>query len=773
MTKDKKKKRVVNKKGFIFINILFLVLFVSSIILSLIDRCYWHIMWGDGQSIGVLCQVVTTLNTFITSIIGITISLQNDECYGVKFKIFNNLRIDLHYSIVGIIILSILFSVLNIFFYLINWVFASLLIACISFIFCVYISVKEIPLMTKTDKGLKRVIKSRLIAEWKNPVGEYPKGLKEVLKYLMSEEYNLIETYNFFKTKDKIYNRYLIFKLLELQCDIAFSLGDIKDEYRRNKITNRLIDNIRDIIYFNFDLFEIIGKDFLEYKHLVTRVLFRTVEIECGKGRTTKMIASYLTMLKYAKFNDNKKEFAISIIIIMTSISLASNQFEFLDEISKELSKYHYGIKEKNPETLIFAIISMHMYFLCNDCKNASEKLKNDILAFINKSGVINNTKIISWKNLFNTFAYEFPLDFNEFLYFFKLNEHNWDVRIENAGAQFVIFDEEYVLRWYLANLFSSHTVSKYDYNELIKADLSIKYYLQKLRDEIYLDNEITMPAFFNKVKSFFGDETENFVWFKIMEERDKKFFNFTNSLYISTLEEKRKKALTTNVVDIISKYRNKIEKNIENEFGYNSSLMVDSEYKVLNIYAEKASDAINFDDAIIDYLTRSIFEEISSNTHKTTIYKHQQNYYEKVDNALNSNLDCVSNSAIYSVEHSLRNKEYLVKKYREKISKLNVFESKILHGTTLITKDGFSFNVQFIEFNAFDLTPEQLSQKVEQYKKEDGQYIYEGAFISREEVERFIREQYYILHMVISYKIISSEDSIFVIDLYSNEDED
>lgn len=67
----------------------------------------------------------------------------------------------------------------------------------------------------------------------------------------------------------------------------------------------------------------------------------------------------------------------------------------------------------------------------------------------------------------------------------------------------------------------------------------------------------------------------------------------------------------------------------------------------------------------------------------------------------------------------------------------------------------------------AIELTPDQISEQAERYKRADGQYIYDGALISREVLVDTIRSLWYILSVEIRYQINASRDSIFRIDLF------
>ncbi len=94
---------------FILLNVLFVAIITTTISLSICDTKYFCIKW-DTNAIGVLCQIITAIISFIASTIGIAITLLKEECWGVSVKEFNNLRVGLRYPIVIFIILAILLS---------------------------------------------------------------------------------------------------------------------------------------------------------------------------------------------------------------------------------------------------------------------------------------------------------------------------------------------------------------------------------------------------------------------------------------------------------------------------------------------------------------------------------------------------------------------------------------------------------------------------------------------------------------------------------------
>ena len=64
-------------------------------------------------------------------------------------------------------------------------------------------------------------------------------------------------------------------------------------------------------------------------------------------------------------------------------------------------------------------------------------------------------------------------------------------------------------------------------------------------------------------------------------------------------------------------------------------------------------------------------------------------------------------------------------------------------------------------EFIAKDLNEDQLNKQVDNYKRSDGQYVYEGVFMQREEVAKLIHDKYVIFTLIYSFKINAKKNGI------------
>ena len=777
-TKWSKRIYVMSKnKTFVIINVALVALIVLGIIFSIIDNCCWDIKWGE-SGVDMLCQIVTSAVFFVSSTIAISISLQNDECFGIPVKKFNSLRANYHYSIMGIVICSIGFVVVSIAFYILELMFATITVAVSAIAFCIYISVVEIPLMTKSEKALIEVVKKRVAFEFDKVLGpqiasDNPKNLKDVLKHLMVHEYNLETTYDCLKSQDDKFNKYLLLKLLEIHCDVAFELEQVQDKTLRYKIVGRLINNMRDILNFNFDLTPILGDEILQYKHLITRVLFRTLETEEGQKKTAHILAHYISLLSYAKTDEVKKKFVLQIVISMVSITVASNNFVLAEVIRKECSEHSYNLGKPDALSMLFGLMSMHFYYLSTAAHDVTKELKEGIARFIDSNAIVENTKTRSWRQLYAKFAENFSLDFAEFLYYFNENNHNWDVPLYGGGAHVWVLGDEYALTWYLAHLFNSPDRYNYDYAKLLDASQEIEYYIKKIGDSIFEEQPVLkFPQKMIDIVQFYIPKFQKFEWFEFFEEREKRFSTFVGSLHKKDFEKRLEEAKKAKKEEIVSRYRTQVSEKITQDWGYDASISLEkSSEKFLRVMTQKTSEAVNFDDVMIDYFVNSIRHELWANTNKTVL-KRTSKFAEHLMDYLKHRLIAITKQSEYVILHYLRG-ENCEDAFREVVEKAQKIESRLMQEHTLFFGNGFGFNFEISAFDAVELNEEQVSEKVEEYKQADGQYIFEGAFLSREEIEKYVRAEYIVLTVGIRYNIVSDASEIITIDLFPDDEKD
>ena len=105
------------------------------------------------SAIGVAMQIITALAAVVISIIGISISLQNEEVFGTKTTKLYNLRLE-PYSVKCIVIIPISLCTLSTIFYLVKWYWMVLGMLAATVVFLLQVVCSEVPIMRKSGSVL-------------------------------------------------------------------------------------------------------------------------------------------------------------------------------------------------------------------------------------------------------------------------------------------------------------------------------------------------------------------------------------------------------------------------------------------------------------------------------------------------------------------------------------------------------------------------------------------------------------------------------------------
>ena len=64
------------------------------------------------------------------------------------------------------------------------------------------------------------------------------------------------------------------------------------------------------------------------------------------------------------------------------------------------------------------------------------------------------------------------------------------------------------------------------------------------------------------------------------------------------------------------------------------------------------------------------------------------------------------------------------------------------------------------------------MAKREPEYQRSDGQYVFDGVFLTREDVRRTIQERYAVLTVVINHSVQSSKEKIFSLKPYSKRND-
>lgn len=778
MKKEKKKKniKVAGNCSFVWYNILLIIILLGTTFFSIADKYCNFVPWPKDYEnvIGVSSQIITAIVTLVVSIIGIAISLQNEEFFGVKITKLYALRATKHYSILCIIITSVLLCALNLAFYMFGLTMAAIGTLLVVLLFLLKVVRTEIPIMAKDEKALLQILKDNLIRCYTRK-SEASKDLKEALKYLLYQK-NLKELYLAFKDEyDETYNQYLLFKLLEFQQDLAFELKTNYSESDQRIIGSSLLDNVLDVAVRHIEVTDDVYAEISKNRHLLTRVLFRLHELPASREKMLHGVSRLFGCLSYSS-KDLKAEDQLisSILIVLVSETVKANDFSIIKEIRRELSSSSWCLRHTSADLDVFVVLSLFLYYLYHSDSDVPADLKEEILAFINEGGIIEDgTKITAWRELFKEAANEFHVDYHNFLALVIAHSHNMEYWLHGTGGKFVVLEPGYITRWYLTHLFNTHTVHTFDYSSLLQGNDEARYHLKSFGDSCFNENKQFTPSEeMTRIVSFYGSETRAFVFFSITEERHHKFFEFINQIKVNELMHNTSLASGIDTTAFSEKIRNSMESDVRSEWGYDSTIKITNAERYFSIFLELYPEACNFEESVIEGCGRSLIADIEKSVQKTTLYN-DDHFEDGIHSMLHKNLKYITDNTKNTIPNYYINNGEIKQLFINVCNPLEEIKSSMLGVYAVVTENGFRFNCSIDKVEFRNLTEEELARQVSKYQRADGQYVFRGTFLPQEEITKIIKDKFTILTIIFRHQVVSSEDSVFELKPYSKGTED
>lgn len=788
------KKKLQNEKpkqqnvGFWIAVVLIVCSYIVSIVLIICAFCTRAEIDNDNlyNSLGIACQVVASICTCVLSILQISFSLQDNTFLGISVRALYRMRKNPHFGFAANVLISLGFIIIAMFGYIAGSLYACTVAAISSIFFCVYLIIIESPYLCMQDKTMLKIVRDRLVGEYNNSIkaDNYQTAeVTEVLEALIKNK-NLIWTYNRLSMAEcDDFDRYLLSRLMDVQTNIAFNLDKIESISQLSKVTDELLDTACAMASSKFDIVEILGATPKDCLHNVTRVLFRLLDNNVSKEKTKARIAEMInwgSALFKKCDNDVKTDLFLSVMTVLLIESVKNNDFSLVNELKKSLSVSPYILQKNGVSARIFAMVSFVFYYLSKVENTVPQIIKDSINDFVQSSYIEDNCKVLSWKTLFDKFARTYSVTLKEFLADFSKNQQYYEFWLKSCDAYWVTFTKELAFEWYIATYLNVERVYDINYGTIFPIDSNpwIINHLKEIENSCYTDdNRQFLPS--ERIKnmaSFYSLSKTLFSTFSIAENHRHQLRDYIDSLRKNEFENKISSSLTVSNQDISHHFQPIIETKLKHTFGFDDKIDVSKEKKLyFALLTERSSDAVNYDECIIDWAVNSILYEIWNNGVKK--YSHSiktgNNFSQLIrKELLGKDVEYATPSTeyyVYEINDNQTQKEYL-----EKIKGAKVIDNAdyLFSKPTFILKGGFAFNCK-VQFNVSDLTPETISQKVDEYRRTDGQYVYEGAFLTREELSRIIKDTQVIFQVVFSYKISTYEDSIIVLNENDDNDED
>ncbi len=717
------------------------------------------------NAIGVAMQIITALAAVVISIIGISISLQNEEVFGTKTTKLYNLRSEKNYSVKCIVIIPIALCTLSTIFYLVKWYWMVLGMLAATVVFLLQVVCSEVPIMMKNHKAIINILKGNLVRCYLN-VTEAEKDLKDPMRYLLYKE-TINQVYKDFKdsTDDK-YNTYLILKLLEYQCDLAGDLIERYSDAEKAEIASSLLDNVCNILYRSLE--EVPDEAYIsieESKHLLIYTLFRIHELPSMQKRfDSKICGLMLDLSSAATANDQRCRLIADVLIVLSAASVEMGDLSVVKAIRHQLSEYHFCLERECYALEVFNIISMHLYCLCCSEPNAPEEVKNKIQAFIAEDNVIEGkTRITSWKRLFGIAADAFNVDYDKFVGFVTRNSDVLENYQYGCGAKWVVLTHFYLTQWYLTQLLNAGWERSIDIANLAKSYPDIKRDLKMFGNNCFDDKDFTPTPEMENIIDFYGNQKNPFARFKLEEGQNHTLFDVVNSIKLEELKENEKKAQEIDNDAFSDMIFRSAEEAIKREWGFDSDLAIENEKRYFSVLFEKCPEAINFNESVTEWIIASIIMDIKDSI-KKTILKNDGDYEKNANAALHKNIKYITPAIKGYIQSFYSNNPQVKDKFLDIFEHCDEIKSKLL-SMAMVTENGFRFNCSIEKVEVRALSDDDLSKTVAEYQRADGQFVYNGIFMPREKIVETIKSKYVVLLIVVKHQVESSEDTVFELD--------
>lgn len=747
-----------------------------SLSVSIIDRVYHIICWPNdfADALGVAVQIMVAVVSLAVSIIGIAISLQNEEFFGVKLTKLYALRKGKHYSILKIIIISILLCVSNLLFYMFQLNIAVIGTLIVSLMFILKVVKDEVPIMSKKENALLRILRDNIIYCYLNKK-EASSDLKEAVKYLLYNK-NFREIFEHFSDdSDEEFNEYLLLKLMEIQEDLAFEIGSKYTEHEQKTICSSLLDNVLDIVQGKVKLSDDFYAKVIDNKFMLLRVMFCMHRLPSTKEQFSESIQRLFQMLLYTGPESERKTELISDVIIVTVAgTIRECDFSVISIIRHQLADHRYGLTRKSPVLDLFAVISMHIYYLCCADPDVPDNMKEKIRMFIDEGGMIEeDTKITSWSSLFRGMSEQFDVDYKRFIGLATRNEHVLQYYLFGNGPKLVVLNHTFLSKWYFTNLLNTRKAFTLDYSSVVGNDDKIQSDLLNFGKECLDENGVfVISDDMEKIINFYDNNKSPFAIFKIAEEREHRFFSFINSLRCTELRNILDRVASVDGDVLGSKINRAIREAVQTEWGFNQKLTIANPKRYFSFMLEKFPDEINFGESIIQYCVDSVFLDIRKATKRTILYGNEK-FEDDIRKMLKRDLHYITAEAREIIPDYYIRDKILRDEYCQKCETMIDFQSKILGNNALVGTNGFAFNCEVEKVESRQLTEEEVNNKAKEYQRADGQFVFEGAFLPREEIIKTIKVKFVVLTVVFSHKVISSEETVFELKPYYSGPED
>lgn len=738
----------VKKIRFSAFNLLCVLVVILGIVLQLKYGnsllCY---IKKDGALI--FCQSTGSIIALLCTVLGISVSVQSNEYYGVRLSQFYELRTDRHHDFLIVFLISIFAIIANVVAYTLNLHTTAIAISLGEIIYCINVALTEIPLIVRNDGRMTKVVGDYRFNNKEEK--EKPKVYVTIIEnYLVVLGIN--DTYKILKKNEKYkdykdYNKEILIEILEIGLNLVESIEEKYNEDEACVIAHKLLDNVNDIMCGNFgDNYIFFGNSKI-YIHYVKQYLFSILRIPRCESKALKTINYIAYQLMVAK-----SESAILNVEVLTSIAvkkIKEGDFKVIEYIRNSYSDIPTSLYKNNNATLLFAILSMELYYLHSS--GTAFPYKNEIYKFLNNEEIHGEQRYSSWADLFNFFQRNVPVDFKTFIDQYSSNKWELVYSIEDDRVAGLLLTRNYVVNWFMTIYLNNHNI--FDFDQFATDDESVNAAIIEYYDNCFDIEEQFVPT--NEMKEiieFFQNEDSCFTTFLVELHENNSFKDLVMKLSAQKTKKEIQETSLPDNNELEKTVRNKIDREVESEYGIDRSIDVNEGFMCkFRVRFEKYNNKDKLEDEIVDYVKEHIFELI-----------HKQTEYDKVynDTDLEKNINKIFSEDYKEIELSENVKQIIGESINEILNEKDVKfvkTSNILRADAIIKDRAFRFNLHFEQFTIREMGDDEVFKFIQGYKRNDGQYYYEDRFASTEDIIQIAKKKFIIISVSFKFNVISN----------------
>ena len=780
---------LANKISYV-LDMAFLCVFITGIALETNDKFCFELELNT-----LAFDIVAVLLPAVITIISISLQMQDEMILGVSIKNLSSIRTGIHYSLLHMIIIAIaVFS-----FELVTQIFglpiSALIVDILAILLSLLFSVFELPLLMKSERSAKRIIRKAFIAydgDVDKTNSQQGNGiLSEAVSFLLINR-GIKSTFKDLKN-NKMKDSILLDILLTKQDSLLYELNDSLEISKNNPfITFESENNILTVLNTSYrNLFELMDlSDDFNYllfdksgleTYQLTRPTFKlhkassllNIKFEKEASNYHSIILNYFFDIKGA----NHSTLYNNYLSIMSCYSLVEGDPWF----AKLIRDFDYSPIYFDPDkyTIIY-FLTIYSCFVINS-KYINERIKNNVLLFLNEKSRGLNSDGDSWlykfkKTVENFHSASIVFEVLKSLLSFcsSVKDHSYDIAPKLMSVysydDSTHFGKELIIDYWL-QIIVYHPYFYYDENECLEFFNSLDDDLKRdfvgnlerrwLANDTIKNNKET--PFFDFV---FGDsQTKR----KPNDELVKAFVKIKNSYcqkaYEASFEPaneetltKIKQSINEAVPTVLSKFKldSSITLEEEREFSFNLRLEGDDILSLLKVYLGRLSDGLA--NVSRDLISKNAVHYIFKN------YKYSKEDVDKIIELRPSYSGQISHLA------------YSCNEEQSKIIKeMQIEKLFYLPNNSFVKEGAVKIN---IEYKIDETVPRFLSEKEleeiidKEYVQTNGLYrfsnykTYEGSFlVTKDHLKELLRERIIFGPIVFKMKAITKKEEVLVFD--------